>query len=129
MIRFESDYKFKDSNQSKQNKSQPLCQIMAANTTVWMCFSPTCLLFEVEKELLIEDEGHAADLFYFGLGSGVPVDEVGCDGDCQLPPELLSLETWERKRQWDKEWNKETAGSKPALSTCLLNQRKSSIES
>lgn len=51
--------------------------------------TPTCLLFEVEKELLVEDKGHAADLLHLGLGGGVPVDEVGSDGDGQLPPELL----------------------------------------
>lgn len=56
-------------------------------------FSPTCFLFEIEKKLLVEDEGHAADLFYFGLCSCVSVDEIGCDGNRQLPPELLPFET------------------------------------
>ena len=54
---------------------------------------PTCLLFELQEELLVEDEGHSADLLYLGLGRGVPVDKVGCDGDGQRTPELLSLET------------------------------------
>lgn len=80
---------------------------MAANTTVWLCFSPTCLLFEVEKELLVENESHAADLFYFGLCSGVPVDEVGCDGDRQLPPELFSFETWEQDSEIKNETKKQ----------------------
>lgn len=46
-----------------------------------MHVSRTCLLFEVEEEFLVEDEGHAADLFHLGLRRSVPVDEVGCDGD------------------------------------------------
>ena len=56
----------------------------------------TRLLFEVKEELLVEDEGDAADLLDFGLCSSVPVDEVGRDGDRQLPPELLPFETWEK---------------------------------
>lgn len=63
--------------------------------TLSLC--PTCLLFEVEKEFLVEDEGHSADLFYFGLCTGVPVDEVGRDGNCKFTPELLPFETWKNK--------------------------------
>lgn len=63
-----------------------------------MYFSRTCFLFEVEEELLVEDEGHAADLFHLGLRRGVPVDEVGCDGDRQLPSKLLPLETCGSKK-------------------------------
>lgn len=62
--------------------------------SVGRCFSPTCFLFKVQEEFLVEDERHAADLLYFGFRCGVPVDEVGCDGDCQLSPELLPFETW-----------------------------------
>lgn len=58
--------------------------------------SPTCFLFKIQEEFLVEDERHAADLLHFGFRSGVPVDEVGCDGNRQLPPELLPFETWER---------------------------------
>lgn len=62
---------------------------------------PTCLFFEVKKELLVEDESHSTDFFYFGLCGGVPVDEVGCDGDCQFTPELLPFETWENGKNKD----------------------------
>lgn len=55
---------------------------------------PTCLLFEVKKKLLVEDEGHSADLLHLGLRRGVPVDEVGRDGDRQLASELFSFKTW-----------------------------------
>ena len=41
---------------------------------------------------MVEDEGHTADLLHFGLGGGVPVDEVGRDGDGQLAAELFSPE-------------------------------------
>lgn len=54
----------------------------------------TCVLPQVLEEPLVEDEGHAADLLHLGLGGGVPVFEVGCDGDGQLPSELLSSETF-----------------------------------
>lgn len=47
----------------------------------FVCVSSTCLLFEVKKELLVEDEGHSADLLHSGLCCGVSVDEVGRDGD------------------------------------------------
>ena len=50
-------------------------------------FSPQFL-----EEPLVEDERHTADLLHLGLGRGVPVLEVGRDGDGQLPPELLALE-------------------------------------
>ena len=51
------------------------------------------LLLQVQEELLVEDEGHARDLLHRGLGVGVPVDEVGRDGDGQLASELFPLET------------------------------------
>lgn len=80
---------------------------------MWLLFSPTCFLFEVKEELLVEDKGHTADFFHFGLRGGVPVDEVGSDGNGKLPPELLSFETWERKKtKSDKEWSKETRKKK-----------------
>jgi len=41
----------------------------------------TCLLPELQEELLIEDEGHSADLLHFGLSCGVTVDEVCGNGD------------------------------------------------
>lgn len=62
--------------------------------SVGWCFSHTCFLFKVQEEFLVEDECHAADLLYFGFRCGVPVDEVGRDGDRQLSPELLPFETW-----------------------------------
>lgn len=46
------------------------------------------------EKLLVEDEGHAADLLHFGLGGRVPVDEVRSDGDGELPAELLTPKTW-----------------------------------
>lgn len=42
------------------------------------------------KELLIEDEGHAADLLNLRLRRRVPVDEISGDGDGELAPELLA---------------------------------------
>lgn len=65
---------------------------------MWCC-SPTCFLFKFQEEFLVEDERHAADLLHFGFRSGVPVDEVGCDGDRQLAPELLPFETWARGKK------------------------------
>lgn len=53
----------------------------------------TCLFPEFQEELLVEDEGHAADFLHFGFCCGVPVHKVSCDGDGQLPPKLLSTET------------------------------------
>ncbi len=41
----------------------------------------TCLLLELQEELLIEDEGHSADLLHFGLSCCVSIDEVCRDGD------------------------------------------------
>lgn len=70
---------------------------LLGNYRVGWCFSSTCFLFQIQEEFLVEDERHAADLLYFGFRSGVPVDEVGCDGDRQLSPELLPFETWARK--------------------------------
>lgn len=55
----------------------------------------TCRLSEVLKELLVEDEGHAADLLHLSLRCRVPVDEVSRDGDCQLAPELLTPKPYE----------------------------------
>lgn len=46
------------------------------------------------EKLLVEDEGHPADLLHFGLGARVPVDEVRSDGDGELPAELLTAKTW-----------------------------------
>lgn len=57
----------------------------------------TCFFFEVLKKFLVEDEGHPADLLHLGLGRAVPVDEVGSDGDGQLPSELLPPEPCMRK--------------------------------
>lgn len=45
------------------------------------------------KELLVEDEGHPANLLNLRLRRRVPVDEVGGDGDGKLPPELLAPKT------------------------------------
>lgn len=55
---------------------------------------------EVLEELLVEDERHAADLLHAGLGLRVPIDEVGGDGDRQLPAELLPRETLPNKNTW-----------------------------
>lgn len=49
----------------------------------------TCGFSQILKELLIEDESHPTDLLYLGLGSRVSVNEVGCNGDGQLTPELF----------------------------------------
>lgn len=54
----------------------------------------TCCFSEVLKELLVEDEGHTADLLHFGLCCRVPVDEVSSDGDGELAPELLAPKPW-----------------------------------
>lgn len=56
------------------------------------CFS------EVLKELLIEDEGHTADLFDFCLCRRVPVNEVSSDGDGELSPELLAPKPYRKAR-------------------------------
>lgn len=60
--------------------------------------SATCGLSEVLEELLVEDERHAADLLHLGLRRGVPVDEVGRDGNGQLSPELLAPKPCKRQR-------------------------------
>ena len=60
---------------------------------------PTCLLFKVMEELLVEDEGHPTDLLYLGFGCGISVDKVGSDGNSQLTPELFPFEAWERERK------------------------------
>lgn len=57
----------------------------------------TRLLPQLLEEPLVEDEGHATDLLHFGLCCGVPVFKVGCDGNGQLPSELLSSETFSHK--------------------------------
>lgn len=64
----------------------------------WEELNITCLLLELQEELLIEDEGHSADLLHFGLSCGVTIDEVCGDGDGQFPSELLSLEAYSRER-------------------------------
>lgn len=56
----------------------------------------TCCFSEVLKELLVEDEGHAADLLNLRLRCSVPVDEVCRDGDGELAPELLAPKPWGR---------------------------------
>lgn len=99
---------------------------MPVDVIVLLCFYPTCLLFEVKKKLLVKNEGHTADLFYFGLCSSVSVDEVGCDGNRQLPPELLPFETWRRKSEIKNET--ETEGIwilkiKPVLLFYLMNPK------
>lgn len=53
---------------------------------------PTGFLFELQEELLVEDEGHSADLLHLGLSRGVTVHEVSCDGNGQLALELLTPE-------------------------------------
>lgn len=58
----------------------------------------TCGFPEVLEELLVEDERHAADLLHLGLRRGVPVDEVGRDGNGQLSPELLAPKPCKRQR-------------------------------
>ena len=47
------------------------------------------------EELLIEDEGDAADLLDARFGFGALVDEVGSYGDGELAPELLAFEALE----------------------------------
>ena len=59
----------------------------------------TKLVVEVVEELLVEDEGHSRDLLHMALRLGVLVDEVGGDGDGQLAPELLALETLKKKNE------------------------------
>lgn len=65
------------------------------------------------EKLLVEDEGHPADLLHFGLGGRVPVDEVRSDGDGELPAELLTAKTWrgageKRKKLRRKSWEQLT---------------------
>lgn len=54
----------------------------------------TCCFSEVLKELLVEDEGHPADLLNLRLRCRVPVDEVSSDGNGKLAPELLTPKPW-----------------------------------
>lgn len=54
----------------------------------------TCCFSEVLKELLVEDEGHPADLLNLRLCCRVPVDEVSSDGDGELAPEFLTPKPW-----------------------------------
>lgn len=64
----------------------------------------TCCFSEVLKKLLVEDEGHTADLLNLCLCCRVPVDEVSRDGDGKLAPELLPPKPWglqEGSRQCD----------------------------
>ena len=56
----------------------------------------TGFAFQVEKELLIEYEGHATALFHFGLFSRVVVDKVGRDADGETTAELFAIEAWQR---------------------------------
>lgn len=60
------------------------------------CFS------EVLKELLVEDKGHAADLFDLRLCRCVPVNEVSRDGDGELSPELLTPKPCGRAQMGEK---------------------------
>lgn len=63
------------------------------NMTAEAIWIPTCLSEQILEELLVVDACHAADLCYLGLSSRVPVDEVGCDADSQLPSQLFMLKT------------------------------------
>lgn len=51
-------------------------------------------VLKLQEELLVEDEGHTADLLHFRLRCGVAVHKVGRDGDGQLASKLLPSETW-----------------------------------
>lgn len=53
----------------------------------------TGLSEQILEELLVVDPRHATDFSHLGLGSRVPVDEVGRDADRQLAPQLLVLES------------------------------------
>lgn len=72
-------------------------------TELWQ----TCCFSEVLKELLVEDEGHAADLLNLCLRWRVPVDEVRSDGNGKLAPELLTPKPWGKiTRGWgNRVWN------------------------
>ena len=67
------------------------------------------------KNFWVEDEGHAADLLHFDLCRGVPVDEVGRDGDGQLPAELFASETFSERRK-ENSAMKHAEGRKPSVS-------------
>lgn len=40
---------------------------------------PTCFLFKVLEELLIEDESNTTNFFYFGFCSCISVYKIGSD--------------------------------------------------
>ena len=48
---------------------------------------------------LLVHESNSGDLLHHGLGRRPPVPEVGGDGDGQLAPELLALETLKKKNE------------------------------
>ena len=56
------------------------------------------LVVERVKEVLLVDEGHAADFFHDGLGGRVVVHEVGRDGNGQFAAKFLSRKTWKEKK-------------------------------
>lgn len=91
-----------------------------------LCCLLTCLLFELQKELLVKDEGHAADFFHFGLRCGVPVDEVSCNSDGQFTSKLFAGETW---REGKKNLSNESCKGKPMVRSISLNGNvKSSLD-
>lgn len=58
----------------------------------------TCGISEILEELLVEDEGHTADLFYFGFSCGVAIDEVCCDSNCKFTAEFFSAKPYRKEK-------------------------------
>jgi len=65
-------------------------QLYVTADVIWI---PTRLSEQILEELLVIDTGYTTYLSYLGLSCSVPVDEIGCDSDCQLSSELLMLKT------------------------------------
>lgn len=58
----------------------------------------TCGISEILEELLVEDEGHTADLFYFGFSCGVAIDEVRCDRNREFTTEFFPAKPYRKEK-------------------------------